>query len=493
VQFFKFNSASPVSVRTRVRHLPHIITGSSNSSSSSSSKGCGAGKTRCFLEVNVQNSTGLVMQLHAVRLLAAPGVVAEQIAPLSRPQQQQQQQHPAASQQWQQQVLTSSHHQQHDQQQQHGGGKGIGQQAQLAPADAVGSYGSSDTEMLQDIDSFAGGCSSMTAPSVQQKQQQQQLSNHFDHSQQHQQQDRQLQLPGQSTFAPFGTPEQQQLQQQEQQHIVHLLAGCSHNSLWQVDHHLCGGSAVSSNGNTAGSSSSSGPLPPAAASAGATGVSGPSSNGSSSSSSSTLGRLELHWSTCDGRTGRLLTQPLTGPVPASGKEVLMQLHQVMPGAPPSPALLPSKSLTGPQQLAESLSVNTSFTAMFTLTAGPVDTGPLLVLYTTTVPLTTSSSGSTGGLASSSSVQLGTDSSSIQSRRMGGNAVHTGPDSSSPEVVVQGSRSRRVPGLAAGQSLDVAFELLPLRCGWLRLPTFVVASETDGRLLDGVHDVHILVV
>jgi hypothetical protein len=127
-----------------------------------------------------------------------------------------------------------------------------------------------------------------------------------------------------------------------------------------------------------------------------------------------------------------------------------------------------------------------------LTAGPHDMGPLLVLYTTmAAPVTSSSSSTGGGLASTGS--MATDSSSIQARRLGAAAAVSASDSSCPEVVVQGSRSRRVPGLAAGQSVDVPFELLPLRCGWLRLPTFVVASEADGRLLDGVHDVHVLVV
>jgi hypothetical protein len=61
------------------------------------------------------------------------------------------------------------------------------------------------------------------------------------------------------------------------------------------------------------------------------------------------------------------------------------------------------------------------------------------------------------------------------------------------VVVQGSRSVRIPRLGAGESTEVAFDLLPLHAGWLRLPTFVVASEADGRLLDGVHDVRLLAV
>ena len=477
MQFFKFSSASPVSVRTRVRHLPHAITASSSSSSS----GCGVGKTRCFLEVNVQNSTQLLMHLHAVRLLAAPGVMAQQVAALANPQQQQQ-------------VLPSnSHHQQHDQQQhdqQQPSSSKAPSHPQLAPAGAS-SLNSSDTEMLQDIDSFTASGSVAAAPSVQHKQQQRS----FDQSHQQQQQ-QYLQPPGQSAFAPFPSPEQQQ-----QQQVVPLPASCSQNCLWQIDHQLAGSTAGSN--ATSSSAATGGPTPPAAA-AGAGGLhssgsSGPNSSGpisSSSGSSSTLGRLELHWSTSDGRTGRLLTQPLTGPVPASGKEVLMQLHRVMPGPPAAHADAASAvgafSLQGPQQLAASLPVNQPFTAMFTLTAGPHDLGPLLVLYTTmAAPVTSSSSSTGGGLANTGS--MATDSSSIQARRLGAAAAVSASDSSCPEVVVQGSRSRRVPGLAAGQSVDVPFELLPLRCGWLRLPTFVVASEADGRLLDGVHDVHVLVV
>lgn len=500
VQFFKFSSASPVSVRTRVRHLPHAITAGSNSSSAANN-GCGVGRTRCFLEVNVQNSTQLVMQLHAVRLLAAPGVAAQQIAPLSGgsssssppllPQGQQQQALPQDG------LPASSHHQQHDQQSSSSSGSGKAHphnQPQLAPAGSAG-LGSSDTQLLQDIDTFAGSSSTSgvagVAPSVQHKQLQQQLN--YDQSQQ------------QQGILPFlGGSEDQQ-----QQAAVPLPAGCSHNSLWQVDHQLAGAAAGST-----GSSSSTGAGPPPPLSTAAWGASGPSSTGSaaggaagtsSSGSSSTLGRLELHWSTCDGRTGRLLTQPLTGPVPASGKEVLMQLHQVVPGLPAAHAGSLGSSaaagfrVLGCQQLTAGLTLNQPFTATFTLTAGPHDMGPLLVLYTTTAPPPPTSSGSAGGsaLASSSSAQLATDSSSIQVRRLGGgaggSAADAASDSSCPEVVVQGSRSRRIPALAAGQSVDVPFELLPLRCGWLRLPTFVVASEADGRLLDGVHDVNILVV
>lgn len=183
----------------------------------------------------------------------------------------------------------------------------------------------------------------------------------------------------------------------------------------------------------------------------------------------------------------------------------MQLHQVVHGAAAAQvhaagAAVMQHCLVQPQQLTADLSVNQPFTATFTLTAGPNDMGPLLVLYTTTVPPGTATSGTGGGSSSSgpgsTMGQMATDSSSIQARRLGGPAADSGGgdgSSSSPEVVVQGSRSRRVPGLPAGQSVDVPFELLPLRRGWLRLPTFVVASEADGRLLDGVHDVHILVV
>lgn len=479
VQFFKFNSASPVSVRTRVRHLPHAITlSSSTSGSASASNGCGVGRTRCFLEVNVQNSTQLVMQLHAVRLLAAPGVAAQQIAPLSSPEQQQQQQRGLF--QGQQQLPPNSHGFQHDQQQQVNS-KG-GDQAQLAPAGAA-SMGSSDTAMQQDIDTFADSTSFAAAPSVQQKQQQRL---NFDQSQQ-----QHLHLPAQSPFSPSQGPDQQQ-------QVVPLPAGCSHNSLWQVDHQLSGAAAGSTGSSSSSSSGTGGPPAPQAAAAGPSGPNSTGSTAGGSSSSSTLGRLELHWSTCDGRTGRLLTQPLTGPVPASGKEVLMQLHQVLPGPPAVHAGTGGTAaefrVLSPQQLTTRLTVNQPFTAMLTLTAGPHDMGPLLVLYTTTVPPApgASSSGSTSGLVSSSSTQLASDSSSIQLRRLGEVPSDSSSDSSCPEVVVQGSRSKRVPALAAGQSVDVPFELLPLRCGWLRLPTFVVASEADGRLLDGVHDVHILV-
>lgn len=175
----------------------------------------------------------------------------------------------------------------------------------------------------------------------------------------------------------------------------------------------------------------------------------------------------------------------------------MQLHCVAPHAPhtgPGAAAVLPHSAVQAQQLTTSLAVNEPFTATFTLTAGSHDMGPLLVLYTTMPPPGNTGSSSSGGLSSSSSLQLATDSSSLQAHRLGGNVGDAGAsDSSCPEVVVQGSRSRRIPGLPAGQSVDVAFELLPLRCGWLRLPTFVVASEADGRLLDGVHDVHVLVV
>jgi hypothetical protein len=489
VQFFKFNSASPVSVRTRVRHLPHAITpgssSSSNSSSNSNSSGCGVGRTRCFLEVNVQNSTQLVMQLHAVRLLAASGVAAQQIAPLSGPEQQQQQR---ASIQAQQQLQPYSHGHQQDQQQQQQqvNSKGV-DQAQLAPSGAT-SMGSSDIAMQQDIDLFAASTSFAAAPSVQHKQHQLLSSDQPQQQQQH------LHLPAQGPFSSLQGPDQQQ--------VVPLPAGCSHNSLWRIDHQLAGAAAGSTSSTSRNSSSSSsatgGPPAPQAVAAGAAGPSGPYSTGNTaagSSSSSTLGRLELHWSTCDGRTGRLLTQPLTGPVPASGKEVLMQLHQVLPGSPAvDAATAAGYSVLSPQQLTTRLTVNQPFTATLTLTAGLHDMGPLLVLYTTTVPSApgASSSGSTSGLASSST-QLATDSSSIQFRRFGGVTSDTSGDGSCPEVVVQGSRSRRVAALAAGQSVDVPFELLPLRCGWLRLPTFVVAAEADGRLLDGVHDVHVLVV
>lgn len=444
----------------------------------------------------MQNSTQLVMQLHAVRLLAAPGVAAQQIAPLTGSNSSSAPALPKGQQQalLPQQVLpTNSHPPQHDQQwSSSSSGKAYPHnQPPLAPAGSA-SLSSSDTQLLHDIDTFAGSSSTPdvagAASSVQHKQPQRQQLN-YDQSQQQQ-----------GIFPFLGGPEEQQ------QAAVPLPAGCSHNSLWQVDHQLAGAAAGSS-----GSSTGAGPPPPPAPPA-AGGASGPNSTGSaagggagvssSSSSSSTLGRLELHWSTCDGRTGRLLTQPLTGPVPASGKEVLMQLHQVVPGQPAAHAGASGPAAAGfsvlvPQQLTARLTLNQPFTATFTLTAGPHDIGPLLVLYTTTAPPPPASSSTAGGngLASSSSAQLATDSSSIQSRRLGGGGgtADAASDSSCPEVVVQGSRSRRIPALAAGQSVDVPFELLPLRCGWLRLPTFVVASEADGRLLDGVHDVNILVV
>jgi hypothetical protein len=65
-------------------------------------------------------------------------------------------------------------------------------------------------------------------------------------------------------------------------------------------------------------------------------------------------------------------------------------------------------------------------------------------------------------------------------------------SSTGGIVVQGLRSRRLQPLAAGESVTVSFQLLPVCRGWVRLPTFVVVSEADGRLLDSVHDVAVLV-
>jgi hypothetical protein len=258
---------------------------------------------------------------------------------------------------------------------------------------------------------------------------------------------------------------------------VTLLVGSSQNALWQIYHYLPAPAA--SNGGGSGG---------AAAAAAAT-----------SSSSSTLGRLELHWSTCDGRTGRLLTQPLSGPVPATGKEVLMQLQQLWCGAAVSVQQQQQQS-----SFSRVLPVCQPFKVAFTLTAGQHSVGPLLVLYTSNQPaasagnITTSSVavGSSGPSSSSNGGGLlATDSSTIQARRLGGGAggapaAGSGADS---ELVVLGARSVRVPVLAAGQSVTVEFECLPLRRGWVRLPTFVVASEADGRLLDGVHDVHLLVV
>jgi hypothetical protein len=86
-------------------------------------------------------------------------------------------------------------------------------------------------------------------------------------------------------------------------------------------------------------------------------------------------------------------------------------------------------------------------------------------------------GSGGGPASSGSQQA---------------AAGIRPTAGGPGIVVQGARTQRAGPLAPGTSCCVTFDLLPLQRGWARLPTFVVVAEADGRLLDSVHDVQVLV-
>lgn len=61
------------------------------------------------------------------------------------------------------------------------------------------------------------------------------------------------------------------------------------------------------------------------------------------------------------------------------------------------------------------------------------------------------------------------------------------------IVVAGPRSLPVPPAASpGAPCEVQVDLLPLRPGVQRLPAFLVVGEADGRPLDSVHDVQLLV-
>jgi hypothetical protein len=470
VQFFKLTSASPLSVRTRMRCLPHVQqrSSSSNSSMTGSSSGRGssnieqqhvssiaaAAGTRCFLEVSVENTTALPLVLHAVRLLTPAGIAAQQLTLCEQQQQQQQQQ-----QQWHKpqlgHKLSSSGMQDHN-----------------------SSSSGNDTQLMHDI---------ADAPSVHQHHQQQQqhkellsgLEQLYLTQQQQQQQGRGLGPLLQSQIEPL---------------IVVPPAG-SHNYLWQVDHqHIPAKLAAAAAAAPAGSSDTAAPGTP-----------------TGSSSSSSVGRLELHWSNYEGKTGRLLTQPLSTLAAGWHRDVLMQLTRLQPAAAAvlqrdalhqaaaAASKKPQNQQQQQQQFAEFLVAGEPVVATFTLTAAAAQhqhaTGPLLVLYSELPLASPNAAAAAAGAAASQQQPESTSLNSSLYRRQSGPSSSSGGSSSAvhPDVAVQGPRIQRLPRLQPGQSASVSFVLLPLRRGWVRLPNVMVVSESDGRLLDSVGEVQMLVV
>jgi hypothetical protein len=488
VQFFKLTSASPLSVRTRMRCLPHVQQPSSSRTGGSSSSGSGGGSsntdqqhsdivtavaaaaagTRCFLEVSVENSTSLPLVLHAVRLLTPAGIAAQQLTICEQHQQQQD------VQQWHKPRLG---YKDSSNSSSSGGGGNM--------RDQNSSSSGNDTQLIHDITTDA---SFVHHNQQQQQHEQKQLSNSLQQLHLTQQQQQQQQQPLGSGLGPL-------LQGFTEPLVVVPPAG-SHNYLWQVDHqHLpakvAAAAAAAAAAAPAGSNDTAAPGTPTR------------SSSSSSSSSSSVGRLELHWSNFEGKTGRLLTQPLSTLAAGWHRDVLMQLTKLQPAAAAgssSSAVSDQAGAKEQQQFAEYLVAGEPVVATFTLTAATAvhqhASGALLVLYSE-LPLATPSSIAAAQQQQEAST---TDSSSSLQRRQ--SASSSGPSSSSgsssnstvhPDVAVQGSRIQRVHKLQPGQTASVSFVLLPLRRGWVRLPTFMVVSEVDGRLLDSVREVQVLVV
>lgn len=476
VQFFKFHSASPLSVKTRVRCLPHIQQPTLPASSNSSSSGIEAqqrgvsssssSRAYCFLEVSVDNATPLPLVLHAVNLLTPAGLTPKQLT--SHMWQQQQEQGLGQQQQLQQDLLIAVQHQSHTLQQQQAGTKHMAAARGKQVADGV-----NDTSLQPDVDddtsssadAHAFAFSAAVAGGLQPSQQSAETAVGLQQQQQFGSQAAELGplLAGQPSL------------------VVLPPGGGSYNYLWQVEQQQLSSTSSSND---------------------ATAAAGPNSS-RGSSSSAFLGRLELHWSTVDGKTGRLLTQPLSRPIStAAGKDVLMQLTQLLPAAAEVHA-------QQQQPFLDHLEVGVPVRAVFSITAAALQqqqnaVGPLLVLYTELSPsgpsaaAAVSNSSSSGRVSDSSSngqqqQQQGPAAASNQQRRPGSSGSSSDSSRVHPAVAVQGKRSVRLLRLSAGDAVTVDFQLLPLRRGWVRLPTFVVVSEADGRLLDSVHDVQVLVM
>ena len=279
-------------------------------------------------------------------------------------------------------------------------------------------------------------------------------------------------------------------------------AGGVRHYLWevyQVEQHTAAAAAAGDGGSGSGSRGEGlgGAEVPAAAAivkqgsaAAATGGGGVVSSSSGSSGgggpSPVLGKLDICWSGLNGEVGRLQTQAVMWPGPR-GKEVQLHLEGIRVsggaellkvGGEGEGGGLWTVPLEQPFQVVLGVSVGekvkreSSSHGDVGKDKGGVKVGPLELLFTEMVAPT------------------GQRRSSVAASSRGNMQEEHEDITGGAGVAALGSRRASLGCLQPGTSTTVAFDCIALQPGWQVLPPIVLVM--DGKALDSVHDVEVLV-